>query len=177
MSVAKRSKEESRINVRQEFSQGRASGGKAGRGGQLGNGLLLLLFFFLSCGFLGGGAQSGGLPLGVLELARTPQPGFGLPTGAAVATAGDTAPGQHAVAPGDRAGPVTVAASAAETEAGPGARGARRGAADDRCGGGRRSRKCACPQLGVTPSALRPPSRNQHRRLRLKRTLQVSCGL
>lgn len=89
----------------------------------------------LSCGFLGGGAQHGGLPLGVLELTDTPQPGFGLPAGAAVPTASDTAPRQHAVAPRDRAGPVTVGAGTAETEAGPGARGPRCGAADDRCGG------------------------------------------
>lgn len=55
--------------------------------------------FALSCGLLGRGAQSGGLPLGFLELAYTPQPGFGLPAGAAVPTASDTAPRQHAIAP------------------------------------------------------------------------------
>lgn len=87
----------------------------------------------LSCVFLGGWAQSRGLPWGILEFTCTPQPGFDFPTGAAVPTASDTAPRQHAVASTYRAGPVAIGARTAESKACSSTCGASSRAADDSC--------------------------------------------
>jgi hypothetical protein len=119
----------------------------------------------LSHGFLGGRSQ--GLPWGILEFTCTAQPGLGLPARAAVSAASDTAPGQYVVAPTNRAGPITIGATAAEAKACPCACRPSCGAADDCCGGWKEEDKYV-PQdrVSLSPSNLQPQKGLLLRRLK-----------